>query len=242
MRSVIVIPARWASSRFPGKPLAPIAGVSLIQRVYERAKQSQRATEVYVATDDDRIAEHVKSFGGNAVEPAGDFQSGTDRIAAALPLIGGEPFDIIINVQGDEPLIDIEAVDRLIHRLETTIAGMATLASPLESDEEYQARDVVKVVTDIAGNAIYFSRAPIGSRDVAMRHIGVYAYRRAALERFVSLPPSPLEQAESLEQLRAIQNGMKISVLRTARAHLGVDRPEDVARVESALAAFGGGV
>lgn len=233
---MIVIPARWASSRFPGKPLAPIAGVSLIQRVYERARQSGRATEVYVATDDARIAEHVRGFGGNVVEPAGDFQSGTDRIAAALPLIGGEPFDIVVNVQGDEPLIDIEAVDRLIRKLETTISGMCTLASPLETDEEFQARDVVKVVTDVVGNALYFSRAPIGSREVALRHIGVYAYRRAALERFVSLPPSPLEQAESLEQLRAVQSGMKIAVLRTAKAHVGVDRPEDVARVESELA------
>lgn len=235
---MIVVPARWASSRFPGKPLAPIAGVSLIQRVYERAAKSSRATAVYVATDDERIASHVAGFGGRVVSPAGDFQSGTDRIAAALPLIEreNEPFEAIVNVQGDEPLIDIEAVDRLIERLATSASGMATLASPLESDEEFQARDVVKVVTDAAGNAIYFSRAPIGSRETALRHIGVYAYRRAALERFVSLEPSSLERAESLEQLRAIQNGIRIAVLRTSRAHLGVDRPEDVERVERALA------
>lgn len=233
---MIVIPARWASSRFPGKPLAPIAGVSLIQRVYERAKQSRRATEVYVATDDDRIAGHVEGFGGKVVKPEGEFQSGTDRIAAALPLIGGEPFDIIINVQGDEPLIDVNGVDRLIERLEMSISGMATLASPLESDEEFHARDVVKVVLDSIGNALYFSRAPIGSRDTALRHIGVYAYRRPVLERFVALPPSPLEKAESLEQLRAVQSGFKIAVLKTTKAHHGVDRPEDVARIESELA------
>ena len=235
---MIVVPARWGSSRFPGKPLAPIAGVSLIQRVYERASQSSRATAVYVATDDERIAAHVTGFGGRVVSPAGDFQSGTDRIAAALPLIEQENarFDAIVNVQGDEPLIDIASVDRLIERLATTAAGIATLASPLESDEEFQARDVVKVVGDAAGNAIYFSRAPIGSRETALRHIGVYAYRRAVLERFVSLPPSPLERAESLEQLRALQNGIRIAVLHTSRAHLGVDRPEDVARVERALA------
>lgn len=234
---MIVVPARWGSSRFPGKPLAPIAGVSLIQRVYERAAKSSRATAVYVATDDERIAAHVAGFGGNVVSPAGDFQSGTDRIAAALPLIEqqNEPFDAIINVQGDEPLIDIASVDRLIERLATTAAGMATLASPLESDEEFQARDVVKVVADAAGNALYFSRAPIGSRETALRHIGVYAYRRAVLERFVSLEPSPLERAESLEQLRAIQNGIRIAVLKTTRAHLGVDRPEDVERVERSL-------
>jgi 3-deoxy-manno-octulosonate cytidylyltransferase (CMP-KDO synthetase) len=235
---VIVIPARWGSSRFPGKPLAPIAGVSLIQRVYERALKSARATTTYVATDDDRILDHVRAFGGNVVKPEGDYQSGTDRIAAALPLIEAQepaPFDIIVNVQGDEPLIDIASVDRLIEKLETSISGLATLASPLESEEELHARDVVKVVRDAVGNGIFFSRAPIGSRETALRHIGVYAYRRAVLERFVALPPSTLEQAESLEQLRAIQNGMRISVLETTRAHLGVDRPEDVARVEEAL-------
>ena len=239
MRSVIVIPARWASTRFPGKPLAPIAGVSLIQRVYERAAQSKRATAVYVATDDERILGHVAEFGGKVVRPEGDFATGTDRIAAALPIIEDleeAPFDIIINVQGDEPLIDISSVDTLIARLETSVSGIATLACPLESDDEYHARDVVKVVTDSAGNALYFSRAAIGSRETALRHIGVYAYRRAALQRFVALKPSPLERAESLEQLRALQHGLRIAVLRTTKPHLGVDRPEDVARVESELA------
>ena len=239
MRSVIVIPARWASTRFPGKPLAPIAGISLIQRVYARAAGSARANAIYVATDDDRIYDHVTAFGGNAVRPEGDFATGTDRIAAALPLIErveNAPFDCIVNVQGDEPLIDISSVDALLERLEQTPVGIATLACPLETDEEFQARDVVKVVTDTLGNAIYFSRAPIGSRELALRHIGVYAYRRTALERFVSLPPSPLERAESLEQLRAIQNGMRIAVTRTPKPHLGVDRPEDVARVEAELA------
>lgn len=237
---MIVIPARWASTRFPGKPLAPIAGVSLIRRVYERAAGSARASAVYVATDDERIAAHVAEFGGRAVQPEGDFATGTDRIAAALPLIERAeeaPFDCIVNVQGDEPLIDIASVDALLARLEQSPVGIATLACPLESDDEFLARDVVKVVTDAVGNALYFSRAPIGSRETALRHIGVYAYRRAALERFVALPPSPLERAESLEQLRALHNGMRIAVTRTAKPHLGVDRPEDVARVESALAA-----
>lgn len=238
MRSVIVVPARWGSTRFPGKPLAPIAGVSLIRRVYDRAVTSQRAAAVYVATDDDRIVEHVTQFGGRVVRPEGDFATGTDRIAAALPLIEAAeaaPFEIIVNVQGDEPLIDISSVDALIARLETSPSGMATLACPLESEEEFQARDVVKVVTDSLGNAIYFSRAPIGSREAALRHIGVYAYRRAVLERFVALEPSSLERAESLEQLRALQHGFRIAVSRTAKPHLGVDRPEDVARVESEL-------
>ena len=235
---MIVIPARWASTRFPGKPLAPIAGVSLIQRVYERAKASARATAVYVATDDDRIFEHVQSFGGHVVKPEGDFATGTDRISAALPLIetSEAPFDAVINVQGDEPLIDISSVDALIAKLETSPVGIATLACPLETDEEFQARDVVKVVIDSIGNALYFSRAPIGSRDTALRHIGVYAYRRAAIDRFVALAPSPLERAESLEQLRALQHGLRIAVSKTGKPHLGVDRPEDVARVEHELA------
>jgi 3-deoxy-manno-octulosonate cytidylyltransferase (CMP-KDO synthetase) len=238
MRSVIVVPARWGSSRFPGKPLAQIAGLSLIQRVYERASTSARATAVYVATDDDRIFGHVLEFGGKVVRPEGEFQSGTDRIAAALPIIEsaeGEPFDIVVNVQGDEPLIDMTGVDALIDKLANTISGMATLASPLESEEEFQSRDVVKVIRDLIGNALYFSRAPIASRETAMRHIGVYAYRRDLLNRFVALAPSSLELAESLEQLRALQNGMRINVLQTSRAHHGVDRPEDVARVEAEL-------
>ncbi len=236
MRSVIVIPARWASTRFPGKPLTPIAGVSLIRRVHDRAAQSRRAAAVYVATDDDRIAQHVLAFGGNVLRPAGEFQTGTDRIAAALQLCP-EPFDVVVNVQGDEPLIDIDQVDALIDLLSTEGANdMATMACPLANDEEFHTRDVVKVVLDAHDRAIFFSRAPIGSREVALRHIGVYAYTREAIERFVTLPQTPLERAESLEQLRALHHGLKIAVLRTTKPHLGVDRPEDVARVESELA------
>jgi 3-deoxy-manno-octulosonate cytidylyltransferase (CMP-KDO synthetase) len=235
MRSVIVVPARWASTRFPGKPLAPIAGVSLIRRVHDRAVQSRRAAAVYVATDDDRIEDHVRGFGGRILRPVGDFQTGTDRIAAALRLVD-EPFDVVVNVQGDEPLIDIEQVDALVDLLAARETEMATMACPLSNDEEFHARDVVKVVIDAQDRAIFFSRAPIGSRQVALRHIGVYAYLRSAIERFVTLPQTPLECAESLEQLRALHHGFKIAVLRTSKPHLGVDRPEDVARVESELA------
>jgi 3-deoxy-manno-octulosonate cytidylyltransferase (CMP-KDO synthetase) len=236
MRSVIVVPARWASTRFPGKPLAPIAGVSLIRRVYERAAQSRRASAIYVATDDDRIEQHVLAFGGKVLRPEGDYQTGTDRIAAALQLCD-EPFDIVVNVQGDEPLIDIGQVDALIEMLSTHGGenDMATMACPLGSDEEFHSRDVVKIVLDAHDRAIFFSRAPIGSREVALRHIGVYAYLRTAIERFVALPQTPLERAESLEQLRALHHGFKIAVLRTIKPHLGVDRPEDVARVENEL-------
>ena len=232
MNAAIVIPARWASTRFPGKPLAMIAGVSLIQRVYERATRSARASAVYVATDDDRIAAHVASFGGRVVRPRGEFATGTDRIAAALDLLDGA-FDQIVNVQGDEPLIDTASVDRVIEVLQTTDADIATLASPLESDDELASRDVVKVVTALNGDALYFSRAPLAG---AQRHIGLYGYQSAVLRRLASLPPSPLERAESLEQLRALQNGLKIRVVQTTKAHLGVDRPEDIARVESELA------
>jgi 3-deoxy-manno-octulosonate cytidylyltransferase (CMP-KDO synthetase) len=232
MNAVIVIPARWASTRFPGKPLAMIAGVSLIQRVYERAARSARAGAVFVATDDDRIADHVTSFGGRIVRPKGEFQSGTDRIAASLDLLGGE-FDQVVNVQGDEPLIDIESVDRIIDILQSTGVDMATLATPIESDEERQSRDVVKVVTRLNGDALYFSRAPLAG---ASRHVGIYGYQTPVLRALAALPPSPLEREESLEQLRALQNGFRISVVQTTKAHLGVDRPEDVVRVEYELA------
>jgi 3-deoxy-manno-octulosonate cytidylyltransferase (CMP-KDO synthetase) len=232
MKAVIVIPARWASSRFPGKPLAMIAGVSLIQRVYERAAKSKRVSATFVATDDDRIADHIAAFGGRFVRPEGDFQSGTDRIAASLDLLG-DSYDQIINVQGDEPLIDVGAIDTVIDVLQSTGVDMATLATPIESDEERQSRDIVKVVTALSGDALYFSRAPLAG---AQRHVGIYGYQVNVLRALAALPPSPLEQAESLEQLRALQNGFKIRVVQTTRPHLGVDRPEDVARVEHELA------
>lgn len=241
MRAVIIIPARWASTRFPGKPLAPIAGKTLIQRVYERACTSRRAPVTYVATDDQRIYDHVHDFGGRVVRPLGEFESGTDRIAAALDLIESAEhvtFDQVINIQGDEPLIDMTSVDSLVEVLQSEHLDMATLASPIETDEEYANRDIVKVVTDLSGNALYFSRAaiPCGSRNQARRHVGVYGYQSAVLRAFSKMPASPLERAESLEQLRALQNGLKIRVLHTAKPHLGVDRPEDVQRVENELA------
>jgi 3-deoxy-manno-octulosonate cytidylyltransferase (CMP-KDO synthetase) len=237
MRAVIVIPARYGSTRFPGKPLVAIAGISLIQRVYERAAKATRADAVYVATDDDRIVDHVHDFGGRVVRPEGDFATGTDRIAAALALMD-EAFAQVVNVQGDEPLIDPASIDRVVDVLQATGVDMATLACPLETDDEYQSRDVVKVVTDFTGDALYFSRSaiPHGSRELARRHVGLYGYQSNVLQRLSALAPSPLERAESLEQLRALQNGFKIRVLETSKPHLGVDRPEDVARVESELA------
>lgn len=229
MKAVIVIPARWASTRFPGKPLAMIAGVSLIQRVYQRAGHAKGASAVFVATDDQRIADHVASFGGKVVQPRGEYQSGTDRIAAALDLLGGE-FDRVVNVQGDEPLIEPDAIDRIVDALAD--ADMATLACPLQSGD-LRSRDVVKVVTALDGTALYFSREPLAGAE---RHVGLYGYQTRVLRALAKLEPSPLERAESLEQLRALQNGFKIRVLHTAKPHLGVDRPEDVLRVEKELA------
>lgn len=209
-----------------------IAGTSLIQRVYERARRARRASAVYVATDDHRIADHVTSFGGRAVQPVGDFPSGTDRIAAALDLLG-EEFDQVVNVQGDEPLIDFESIDRVIEVLQSSEADMATLASPIESEEERRSRDIVKVVTALDDAALYFSRAPLAG---GQRHIGLYGYQTPVLRKLAAMQPSPLERAESLEQLRALQNGFRIQVLTTREPHLGVDRPEDVLRVEQELA------
>jgi 3-deoxy-manno-octulosonate cytidylyltransferase (CMP-KDO synthetase) len=208
-----------------------IAGISLIQRVYERSARSKRASAVYVATDDDRIAGHVASFGGRFVRPEGEFQSGTDRIAASLDLFS-EDYAQVVNVPGDEPLIDIDSIDAVIDVLQETGVDMATLASRIEHDDEHQSRDVVKVVTALSGDALYFSRSPLAG---AQRHVGMYGYQASVLKALAALAPSPLELAESLEQLRALQNGFKIRVVQTTRPHLGVDRPEDVARVEHDL-------
>ena len=209
-----------------------IAGVSLIQRVYERAMKSKRASAVFVATDDDRIADHIASFGGRFVRPEGEFQSGTDRIAASLDLLD-QDYDQVINVQGDEPIIDIDSIDAVIEVLQGSGVDMATLSTPMTTDDERQSRDVVKVVTALSGDALYFSRAPLAG---AQRHVGMYGYQTHVLRTLAALAPSPLELAESLEQLRALQNGFKIRVVQTTRPHLGVDRPEDVARVEHELA------
>lgn len=237
MNAVIVIPARYASTRFPGKPLADIDGKTLIQRVYERAVGSASARAAYVATDDSRIFDHVRAFGGRVVSTREDHQSGTDRIEEALGAIEraeGWACDQIVNVQGDEPLIDIGSVDRVIEVLQSEpTVDVATLACRLRGEDEFRDRDVVKVVTDLAGNALYFSRAPIphDGAGLARRHIGVYGYQARVLRAFPGLAPSPLEQQEKLEQLRLLQNGFRIRVLETDKPHLGVDRPSDIERV-----------
>ncbi|HEY5610738.1 MAG TPA: 3-deoxy-manno-octulosonate cytidylyltransferase [Thermoanaerobaculia bacterium] len=241
MNALIVIPARYGSTRFPGKPLVMIGGQTLIERVHRRALESKVASAVWIATDDDRIVEHVRSFGGRVVKTESNLATGTDRIAAALDTIEKEQrvrSDQVINLQGDEPLIEIGGVDRLIRALQESKADVVTLSCPIRTEEEFRSHDIVKVVADYEGNALYFSRAaiPHDSYVIARRHVGVYGYQSAVLRRFPNLEPSPLEIAESLEQLRLLQNGYKIRVIETAAPHLGVDRPEDVAKIEDALA------
>jgi 3-deoxy-manno-octulosonate cytidylyltransferase (CMP-KDO synthetase) len=240
MNAVIVIPSRYGSTRFPGKPLVEIAGQTLIQRVYNRALAARRARAVWVATDDDRILEHVTSFGGKAVMTPSELRSGTDRIERALSSIekeGGHRFEHVVNVQGDEPLIDPAEIDRIIDTLQAEAVDVVTLATPITTDDELRNPDVVKVVCSLTGDALYFSRAPIphGALAAARRHVGIYGYQAPVLRRFAMLEPSPLEIEERLEQLRLLQNGFTIRVLETPKPHLGVDRPEDVARVEAEL-------
>jgi len=240
MKTIIVIPSRYESTRFPGKPLAKIAGKSLIQRVWESSRQSRLADGVFVATDDSRIAEHVTEFGGIAVMTSRDHACGTDRIAEAIRKIetSTELAEFVINVQGDEPLADMEAIDGLIECLQAGHSDVATLACPLLSPTDLDNPDVVKVVADRDDRALYFSRAaiPWSSPAIARRHIGIYGFTRDALLAFSELDPAPLEIAERLEQLRLLQNGYTIRILETSSPHPGVDRPEDVARIEALLA------
>lgn len=236
MNAAIVIPARWASTRFPGKPLALIAGVSLIQRVYERAVQCRRASAVYVATDDDRIAAHVASFGGRVVRPRGEFATGTDRIAASLELLDGG-FEQIVNVQGDEPLIEPALIRQVAERLAAEHgASIASACHAIHDARSLDNPNVVKVVLDARQHALYFSRARIPyareGEPVYYRHAGIYAYRAGFLEHYASLAPAPLERAEALEQLRALWHGHRIAVVVSERdIPPGVDTPDDLAVV-----------
>lgn len=238
MSIAIVIPARYASSRLPGKPLLRETGKYLIQHVYERASQARCAREVLVATDDPRIADAVRGFGGRAVLTRVDHASGTDRIAEAAAQLSA---DIIVNLQGDEPQFEPNALDLLADLLVgDTQADMATLAVPIADRETYLNPNAVKVVCDERGRALYFSRSPIpfvrdADPDFTARparfllHLGVYAYRREFLLRLAATPPHPLEQLEKLEQLRVLGTGGSIRVGLVDVAHKGVDTPADYA-------------
>ena len=239
LRVVAVIPARWASTRFPGKILAELAGEPMITHVVRRALEARSVGHVIVATDDKRIAEVAAASGAEAVM-TGECASGTDRVAEAVA--GREEWDVVVNVQGDEPLLSGENIDVLVNGLlADKDIGLATLCRPLEP-ERVDDPNAVKVVRDARGRALYFSRSVIpyprereASVPLWRLHLGIYCFRREALERFVTLAPSPLEMAEALEQLRALENGIPILVLDAPHPAFGVDTPEDLERVERKL-------
>lgn len=236
-----ILPARWASTRFPGKPLHLIAGKPLIQHVWERCQACSNLSEIIVATDDRRILDAVTSFGGKAVLTSPGHPTGTDRIAEAARSVPRATH--IVNIQGDEPLIDPALIDELAATMAADPAlDMATAANPLDpADPAVTDPNVVKVVTALSGRALYFSRSPLPyfrnrvENLPVFRHKGIYAYSRTFLEKFVTWPPSPLERAESLEQLRALENGASIRVLTTTDTSPGVDTPEQAAEIETIL-------
>ena len=238
MTIAAIIPARFGSSRFPGKPLALIAGRPLIERVYARASLARLVDEVWVATDDERIAAVVRGVGGRTVMTSSAAASGTDRIAEALATVKA---DIVINVQGDEPLIDPRAIDLAAQALlDDPALEAATLSYPIASRAEFLRPDVVKVVVDAGGHALYFSRAPIphGTPEGGpwgSKHLGLYAYRRELVAAFAGWARTPLESSESLEQLRLLEHGVRLRVLAAPSDSHAVDRPEDVAAVEAIL-------
>jgi 3-deoxy-manno-octulosonate cytidylyltransferase (CMP-KDO synthetase) len=240
-RFVVVIPARYGSTRLPGKPLVTLAGKAMIQRVYERARMARRADRVIVATDDDRIVKAVETFGGEARMTRPDHRTGTERVAEVAAHVEGEVF---VNVQGDEPLLDPGAIDAAVNALlEEPAASVATVATPIKTPADIMDPNIVKTVLDFDGNALYFSRAPIPwVRDTAgkvqirhLKHLGLYAFRRDALLEYPTLPQGDLERAEQLEQLRWLENGWKIRVAEVEHDAVSVDIPEDVARVEKLL-------
>jgi len=257
MSAIVVIPARYSSTRFPGKPLAPLRGTPVIEHVYRNSLNSRLADEVIVATDSETIFEKVLSFGGKAVMTSPDHVSGTDRIAEAVRDLR---YDIIVNVQGDEPLIRPEMIDDVISVLGDHRASIGTLAKKIDSRSEIFDPNVVKVVFDGEGFAMYFSRAPIpyhrdlfsaeatlsllpasGRQDFPcseifmFKHVGIYSYRRDVLLGLTKFAPSQCEMAEKLEQLRALENSFRIKVRETLFETVGVDTPEDLERIEKCL-------
>lgn len=239
MKSIVVIPARYGSSRLPGKPLREIAGKSLIERVYQCALESKLADNVIITTDDERIREKAVSFGAPVVMTSPDCPSGTDRVCQA---VRGMEADIVVNLQGDEPQIRGDMIDTLIAAVKEERVDMATLCSFISDPHDYQSPHSVKVVTDKNGFALYFSRAPIPfmQRTVARplyKHVGIYGFSRDFLEIFVSLPKGSLEECESLEQLRALEAGHRIKVLRVDYDGIGIDTEENLKRADEKFAA-----
>lgn len=238
-KAVGIIPARWSSTRFPGKPLHLIAGKALLRRVWERCDKAKNLDSVIVATDDMRIAEAAFNWGAEVALTSTNHGSGTDRIAEVARKT--EEFAFIVNIQGDEPLIEPRLIDRIVEKLRSDRAiQIVTAAHPFEYPKDARSPHQVKVVVDVAGNALYFSRAPIpfheNDRPVFLRHQGIYGFRRNALLQFVKWKPTPMERAESLEQLRALENGVKVHVLITAKGSPGIDTLADAEALEQKLA------
>nr|WP_296978770.1 3-deoxy-manno-octulosonate cytidylyltransferase [Prevotella sp.] len=245
MKFIGIIPARYASTRFPGKPLALLGGKPVIQHVYEKVAAVLEAA--YVATDDERIYDVVKSFGGQVVMTRTDHKSGTDRIEEAIENIGGE-WDVVVNVQGDEPFVAKNQLDTICHCFDDPTTQIATLGKPFESMEAVQNPNSPKIVVDNMGFAMYFSRSVIPyvrGKEMSswlthypfLKHLGIYAYRKDVLRQVTQLPQSSLEIAESLEQLRWLQNGFKIKVGTTDVETVGIDTPQDLERAEEFLKA-----
>ncbi len=238
MKKLIVIPARYESTRLPGKPLLEIAGKSLIHLVYERAGESRLKDGVIIATDDQRIIDAASSFGAQAVMTSTSCKSGTDRVFEAIK---DRKADLIINVQGDEPFMRPDMIDLLFSVMEKESLAVATLCAPITDNSEFTDPNIVKVVLDKNGFALYFSRSPIpylrngNSRSILYKHIGIYGFERSFLEKFVSMQKSRLEEAESLEQLRILENGFKIKVLTTHYDGFGIDTPGDLDRARLVL-------
>jgi len=234
MRTVAIIPARYGSTRLPGKPLLAETGKPLIRHVVEAVGRARRVEDVYVATDDPRIVAAVEAFGGRAVMTRPDHATGTDRLAEAAETLALDDEDVVVNIQGDEPEIAPAHVDRLVALLVESGAPMATLAAPLDAEAADSPANV-KVVCAVDGSALYFSRAKVPfDRDGAgavsyLLHLGVYAYRKKFLLEYAGTPPTPAERAERLEQLRALEQGRRIVVATVASASPGIDTPEDYA-------------
>lgn len=246
MPAIVIIPSRYASTRFPGKPLCPLLGKPMIRHVYERVREAQLVKDVFVATDDGRIRDAVEGFGGKVLMTSDRHESGTDRIAEAVRKLEGAGYalqdgDTVVNVQGDEPMMMPGMVDDVIQLMDDPRAAMGTLARRIEDEAEIADPHVVKVVFTADGFALYFSRAPIPyHRDSNVsryffKHVGIYAYRKDVLLKFSQLPPTRLEKTERLEQLRALEHGFAIKVRETAFDTIGVDTPCDLERVEKCL-------
>ena len=241
-QAVAIIPARWGSTRFPGKPLYPIAGKELLRHVWTRVRHARKLEAVIIATDDMRIAEAAFDWGAEVSLTSLKHRSGTDRIAEVARKLRDAAY--IINVQGDEPLIEPSLIDRFVHELRgNPQCKMVTAAHPFDDPADATSPHQVKVVRDLAGNALYFSRSAIpflkGSRKgtrLVLRHQGIYGFRRETLLQFVRWKPSPLEQVEQLEQLRALENGVTVHVLVTKHGSPGVDTPQDAKALEQKLA------